>query len=118
MARLVDWDTSEMGELSKKLFKFTDKKYKYSVRRLGPAEECVSPFYHTRVNFLPQKFTVPFLWVRDPRTARFLGFIGLGAVVQVLNFRTASDQDQYNPKNRPPSSAECCVDPWPTLTVL
>ena len=42
VARLVDWDTSEMGELSKKLFKFTDKKYKYSVRRLGPAEECVS----------------------------------------------------------------------------
>jgi len=38
VARLVDWDTSEMGELSKKLFKFTDKKYKYSVRRLGPAE--------------------------------------------------------------------------------
>ena len=42
VARLVDWDTSEMGELSKKLFKFTDKKYKYSVRRLGPAEACVS----------------------------------------------------------------------------
>ena len=39
VARLVDWDTSEMGELTKKLFKFTDKKYKYSVRRLGPAED-------------------------------------------------------------------------------
>ena len=74
---MVDWDTSEMGELSKKLFKFTDKKYKYSVRRLGPAEECVSPFYNMKVIVLPQNFTVPFMWVKF---MRFLGFIGPGPV--------------------------------------
>ena len=36
--RLVDWDASEPGELTKKLLKFAETPYKYSIRKLGPAE--------------------------------------------------------------------------------
>ena len=39
VSRLVDWDATEQGELAKKMFKFTDKKYPYSVRKLGPLEK-------------------------------------------------------------------------------
>ena len=36
--RLVDWDASEPGELTKKLLKFAETPFKYSIRKLGPAE--------------------------------------------------------------------------------
>ena len=36
--RLIDWDASEPGELTKKVLKFAETPYKYSIRKLGPAE--------------------------------------------------------------------------------
>ena len=38
VARLVNWDASERGQLTNKMLAFLDTKVQYSVRKLGPAE--------------------------------------------------------------------------------
>lgn len=38
VARLINWDATERGQLTNKMVAYLDGKIQYSVRKLGPAE--------------------------------------------------------------------------------